>query len=95
MITDDMITYDMPIAMQAKISKGRAFSVKKGQRHTMYQKAYHVSRFLDSKTNLLYCRGSNETIVDSTWFVPPPLGKKFGERNFVWDWYKMKVKQTD
>ena len=34
-------------------------------------------------------------IVDSTWFVPPPLGKKFGERNFFWAWYKMKVKQTD
>ena len=34
-------------------------------------------------------------IVDSTWFVPPPLGKKFGVRNFLWAWYKMKVKHTD
>ena len=26
---------------------------------------------------------------------PPPLGKKFGVRNFLWAWYKMKVKHTD
>ena len=30
----------------------------------------------------------NGNIVDSTWFVP---GIKFGERNFFWAWYQLKL----
>jgi hypothetical protein len=69
----------------------------------LYQTTIAISEIsLPDRAGALRLRRSEETNLHWNQILsiplglsPPPLGKKFGERNFFWAWYKMKVKHTD